>query len=348
MAYSTQNLLLYYLKGSRIAGIYPQEAPGEKMSKSCRLLWRLWSVILLIFSIAIAVVDTMYDRDIPRGPFQDSQTLSIVNIIHNSVAGWTLIVLHFTLWFNSDKLYNLMKNYYKAGLYNFQSKNLVRTFVIRVSFQFLTVPLNVVAYIYVEHMYKSDSFSIFTKTCKIVLLIIFINFTRMAQLNLMDVVNLYITEEFRPFSESAAKISTPTARKKTSAKKVSAILDQENEEEYDSIAIFKQSTKSPIALQSALEKTDFESLNQKIIESFQLLRLCNNYVDIAIAATMLCLLFWMLISTYYAILWMRLLNPQRFMAFTMFVTSVIPTLSFLNATNDLNVKVSLNLTKKLY
>ena len=92
--------------------------------------------------------------------------------------------------------------------------------------------------------------------------------------------------------------------------------------------------------QTSLDFINFEKLEKKFIFAFELVRLVQNYLNKALVLTMLCLLMWLLIATYYLMLSgvLELLIVLR--AVVHFFTAILPLGAFLESTSNLNSVVS--------
>ena len=274
------------------------------------------------------------------GVFQNYKILTLVDSIHDAVTISALLILHLILWFHSDRITTSLGHFISSQLSSFSDEkffNSSKAFIyLSISLDFFTIPANYIVYYLVE---PEDTFNIMVlllQYYKITLVLYLINHLKILLRMTQHFVRDVLMAVFKPIIEESDAILSPQMHKKGFVS-----IDVVNLTTNRKIAHTKHACVETGAAAADLETAaNFPRMKKVIINSFQFLRHVRSYVNKGLVPAMLCLLLWLVIATYYLVLWSALGPNQRFMAVTQFFTAIIPVVTLLEASMGFNASVS--------
>ena len=329
-------LILYVL---RFVGLFPYHICKTNLRKS--RFWQTWSVLSILFSALVSSSSTYFRFTELMGVFQNYKILIIVDSIHDMVTNLTLFILQFILWYHSDGIATSLEHFASSELSSFSDKIIYyssKKFAYLSSFvSFCLLPANYLVLYIVEPKESFHLVTLLLQYYKITLVLYFINHLRillsMTQRfvfgvlmtvfkSIIDASDIILNPQRHviPFHSPDVNVTTP--RKTPQAFPIKRRSNNSND------------------VSNLDAKVDFHHIKKMTILSFQFLRHIRSYVNKGLVPAMLCLLLWLVIATYYLVLWPSLKPNQRFMAVTHFVTAIIPVVTLLETSMGFDASVS--------
>ena len=297
----------------------------------------LWSLLLLIGGFLLMIADILNSINEPRGKIVGTKTVEVAQLINDVVTAIATFILQTIYW--------SQRNTIAECIMQFSKKNLpmpswtIDTFILFVFIMLICAPFNCVMYT----CYVFKSYSVISKVLMSVKMTVYLCLTLCVAITYrcsLILVTKNLDEVFDRYI---------------------ATLDENNhgtdDDDNDSvISVVKKCDCIPNRIDSSLGSIDlqprlssatasrntiFMTTKQAVVHWQDLHSAINNYMEYPVTVVIFCLIIWLLVVSFYLLMWTFLTLEGQVLAVLHFVETIIPLFFILNSTHSLSRKVGI-------
>ena len=345
--------LPFLLTVVRALGFFPYTWKTEKQRSSAKLdetyssislkksfAWGVWSVLVLIGSSSLMIVDIASSITEPRGKIVGTKTAEVAQMINDIVSAITVSLLLIISWSQRSMIAEYVM-YFSRKNAPFPSWTVDAT-ALFIFIMFICAPLN--CFMYAGYVFKS--YSVISKVTMSAKMIIGFFLTLFAAITYRCNM-IHITKNM----EEAFELYLLTADE---------IYHHDESDDTDSaIFVFKKTYRIPDTKDSSNGSSELENklypetkcLNsifmktkKDIVHWLQLHAYTNKYLEKKIPIVVFSLIIWILVSSFFILMWSELTLEGQLLSVIHLTEATIPLYFILNSTHILRQKVALHET----
>lgn len=315
----SSKIIFVFVTFTRLTGIFPyslkisKTSPGQlKLSLKRSILWVIWSTITTLFIVIVMTLDVCDTTDEFRRMNFGYKTTTVIEVIHDAVAGFTVLFLQVVCLAQSAQMAKLLLF---AASYDNPNYSIISNK--RNSLLVKTLPLVLPSLLFIYYTMMPASSSVietFVLLTKVSFLTSYTIIIAMMYHSIIEFIARHLREILNPLMKNEDMVkdnrllreprgkSTVSSKVKVNAFcccKRSRISDRNLNLNSASITVQEKylSTRNSNSVQVA------STISNKLVSLFEIHRMTNKYMDLPLTSLLLFLIIWLIKTIFNVTMW---------------------------------------------